>query len=389
MTIPELVLLATLAFASSVGVFLLSMTILSRWVCNLHDSIPKWTMEYALHLVAFVLPVALLTVWLLKGKGALVWDSWHPILTILWALFLCVSVATFAVFTMIDVWKLFRGPVAIKGVRVRVEPVPFKTNRCDTKIFLPRWNQVHCLNRVEVQIGLAELDEGWDGLKIGHLSDFHFGRVCNRDYVRHAVDRVMEKTPDLVAITGDFMNFDKYIDDCFATLNGLAAPLGVYVVRGNHDYWCDLARIEREVSDLGFVLLHNRTVEIEREGARMWISGTERPWDHSNDRYDFIPEGSNRLKIVLCHIPDEFPSIAKRNPDLVLSGHTHGGQICFPFFGPALVPSRYGRKYAAGVFGRGKSLLYVSRGIGCHPPLRTLCNPEVTLLTLSRQEKVF
>lgn len=110
------------------------------------------------------------------------------------------------------------------------------------------------------------------------------------------------------------------------------------------------------------------------------LSGTEQRWKKKPPPSDHFPRNSNLLKIVLAHTPDDFPYLIEHEPHLVICGHTHGGQVCFPFFGPVVVPSDYGRRYASGLFMERKSLLYVSRGIGCYPPFRMLCNPEITII---------
>jgi predicted MPP superfamily phosphohydrolase len=166
----------------------------------------------------------------------------------------------------------------------------------------------------------------------------------------------------------------------------MTAPLGVYTSLGNHDYWVGAERVKEKIRESGFILLEDRTMEIRRKAASFYLSGIESRWNQSRKSVEYIPIDENKLSIVLSHTPDEFPRLTRRKPHLVLSGHTHGGQICLPFFGPVVVPSDFGRRYASGFFTHQltelsgqTSLLYVSRGIGCFPPFRMLCDPEITL----------
>ncbi len=365
-----------IVFAACLGAGFFIANIMSRFICNLPDSRPKVVVELGLHGLSGVLCVIILLRAIFnEGQTFVQFEGW-PKLSYLWFLFLGFALATFMVFTVMGLVRIVRGPFLDPHTKSMVHPISFKPM---TQPPLPRVNQLFDLELVEIEIAIPNLDPGLTGLTVGNLTDFHLGKVCTQDYVRHAIDRLMERQPELLAITGDFVNYPRHLDSCFDLLKGISAPLGVYVVRGNHDFWVGAEDIDRRIRQLGMTLLHDRAVEVERNGAPTLVAGIESPWNMAGVPLDFIPPDADKLKIVLSHTPDEFPRLARQNPHLVLSGHTHGGQICIPFFGSVVVPSNYGRKYERGFFREGESLLYVSRGIGCHPPIRTLCKPEVTL----------
>ena len=359
------------------GFFLANLQ--SRFVCNLTDSRPIVGFEVGLHLLSTLIGLFILIRAIVNEGRLFVGFVGWPWFTAVWFSYLGLALGVFILFTWIALFKKIRGPFHDPAICLTTCPTPYPSK---VQPLLPRINQLFDLEVVEIEIEIPGLDPELRGMTVGNLTDFHLGRVCTKEFIRFAIDRLMDKKPELLTVTGDFVNYPEYVDACFECLKGISAPLGVYAVRGNHDYWVGAEDIERRTLELGFVLLHDRAVEVERNGAKFIVAGIESPWNLAGVPFDFIPADSERLKIVLSHTPDEFPRLAKQNPHLVLSGHTHGGQICLPFYGSVVVPSNYGRKYERGLFRKGNSLLYVSKGIGCHPPIRTLCKPEVTLFRL-------
>jgi predicted MPP superfamily phosphohydrolase len=337
-------------------------------------------MEVALYTLAAALPVTVFFLAVTTG-----WEVYRlPQVSTLGGALRAGSLAaflvTFGLYTVVDVWKKLRGTRPIPGIRISAQPIHYPPGEATRQRW--RWNGIHQLQLIQVQLTLPDLDPGLRGLRIGHLTDFHLGREGGCEYLRHAVEMLCGAQPELIAVTGDFVNFSKYLDVCFEALADLHAPLGVYAVRGNHDYWVGAGRVEQAIRAQGWTLLDDRTVEIERNGATFRLSGIESPWSRSSKPLDYIPDDARKLEIILSHTPDEFPRLVARHPHLVLSGHTHGGQICLPFFGPAVVPSIYGRKYTAGLFREKESFLYVSKGVGSYPPIRLFCDPEVTVIEL-------
>ncbi len=226
----------------------------------------------------------------------------------------------------------------------------------------------------------------FNGLRLVHLSDLHYGALLAEPYFHHAIAEATRLNPDIVVWTGDYTGDDNLYRQAIELLTPLAAPEGVYAVRGNHDHYTEPERIGYWLRRAGIHLLDGRSVDIVREGLKVKILGIEHP---------FFPEPGCRERvsremrdadfaIAAVHTPDMGPQLADLGIDIILAGHTHGGQWRLPIVGPPVVPSRHGRLYARGLCPlKGGGVLHVSPGIGVHTvPLRFRCPPEVTLLEL-------
>jgi predicted MPP superfamily phosphohydrolase len=365
---------------AGLGLFFLTLAFTSRFICNLPDSLPKAVFEMSLHGVAVLGPLILGGLFLVWGSAA--WTpppfSTHPAELFLWRFLVIAATGTFGVFTLLDLKKWIAGPAPLPGVEVISVPRPYLEESAPLSFV----NQLYDLEVRRLRLSPQRTGGKCSGLRIGHLTDFHLGDFLSDPFLRHSIRRLLELEPHLLAVTGDFVNFTRHLDPCFEALKELKAPLGIFAVRGNHDYWVDPEGIAKRIGALGWTLLHDRTVSVPWAGSEILVSGIESPWSQAWESLEFLPDRTEQFHLVLSHTPDEFPRLRGKSPHLVLSGHTHGGQICFPFYGPVLVPSKFGRKYARGPFLENDSLLYVSRGIGCYPPLRTLCRPEVTLIEI-------
>lgn len=376
-------MLALILLVTCMGGILLPLTLINRGFSRFPGCTLKAILETGCYSLCLFFPVYILYLGWSFGYQLYPWTP-TGIPFVGWGrfTFLGVCCLTFVLYIGVDIHKHLRKAPELKGVQIRDELCPFQPGPGHPWIWLPPLNGIYHLHRTQITITLPGLDQGLRGLRLGHLTDFHFGKHCHGDFIHHAINTLMELEPEVLVITGDFVNFSKYLEECFDLLSSLKAPLGVYATCGNHDYWAGIEKTHSEVRSAGFELLNDRSVEVNRKGARFLISGIESRWNRSGNPLDFIPEDPGLLKIVLSHTPDEFPRLISRHPQLVIAGHTHGGQVCFPFTGPVVVPSDYGRRYASGVFKQGKSLMYVSRGIGCYPSFRMLCDPEVALIEL-------
>lgn len=258
------------------------------------------------------------------------------------------------------------------------------------------------LSRVEVH--LDRLPSLFDGLRVGQITDIHAGPLVSREQVRRGVDLVAAARPDLVALTGDFLSGatkflwtsyggfkQRHYDACMEELSRIRAPLGVFAVLGNHDFWSGREATERLAAGLrgiGVRTLRNEAVPLQRGAQRLYLVGVDDYWEGSYDLARSLrgtPEESCR--ILLSHNPDvnEDIALSRRRIDFVLSGHTHGGQVVLPFIGAPYLPSPFGQKYRAGLVRDGERRTYVSRGLGVFfAPVRLNCPPEVTLLTLRK-----
>jgi predicted MPP superfamily phosphohydrolase len=231
-----------------------------------------------------------------------------------------------------------------------------------------------------VTLRLKGLPAELDGLRVGQISDAHLGRPHSARNLAWAVERMREERPELIALTGDFVSSKSAIPQIAALLRGLSAPLGVYAVPGNHDYWEGLGDIQGALALHNIPLLFNEHRRLSWNGADLWLVGLDDMWD---GRPDFgialhgMPRGA--YKLLLAHSPDIADEAAAHGFAAQLSGHTHGGHMRLPLLGPIALP-RHGWRYAMGHYTVGDMSLYVSRGLSGNP-FRLLCRPEATIFT--------
>jgi hypothetical protein len=256
---------------------------------------------------------------------------------------------------------------------------------------------------VKIRIKLPGLPPSFRGLKIALLSDFHASLIANEDLFARASVLAMEQKPDLIVLTGDFVTgstkflsssigeFNReYMDGCLNAIAGIRAPMGIYAVLGNHDFWSGHAAVKTITQEytrrLGVVWLRNESVTLRRGGGTVDLLGVDDYWEEScslSSAYRGLK--NDTVKVLLSHNPDIHTDIfPQMRVDLILSGHTHGGQIVAPIIGMPFIPSKFGQKYRAGLVKDGARQTYITRGIGyLLAPIRFNCPPEVTLITLT------
>jgi predicted MPP superfamily phosphohydrolase len=252
-------------------------------------------------------------------------------------------------------------------------------------VVLPR-NESLRLEVNEKVLRVPRLDPALEGLSIAHLSDLHFTGAIARRWFEEVIERVNGLEADLVAVTGDLIDKSACIDWVPYTLGRLRARHGAFFVLGNHDLRVDWRRLRETLEDSGLVDLGGRWLPVEINGRPIVLAGNERPWVKQAADMSQCPaqvEGFRPLRILLSHSPDQIRWAQERDFDLLLAGHTHGGQIRLPLIGPVCSPSRYGVKYANGTFFEPPTLMHVSRGISGKTPLRYNCLPEATKLVLT------
>jgi len=251
-----------------------------------------------------------------------------------------------------------------------------------------------------VPIRLKRLPEAFRGFKIAQLSDLHSSPLVDKEHLEHAVDLALAEKPDLVVLTGDFIGhtlrthpqeiheFDsQYLDNLVAAVARAKAPFGTYAVLGNHDFWSGPEVTERICHDFetraGIPVLRNQNIVLKRGEATLYLVGIDDYWHSWNLRKALRKVPMQSVKILLSHNPDiNQHLIPAHRIDLVLSGHTHGGQITFPFLG-APFATHMNKRYLRGLVRDGDRQTYITRGVGhLVVPIRFNCPPEVTLITL-------
>lgn len=252
----------------------------------------------------------------------------------------------------------------------------------------------HEISVQRLTLTLPRLPEAFRGLTIAQLSDFHYAEYTEGYFIKQVIERVNRLKPDIVALTGDFITNGfwshrdtlRFAGECAEIVAGVQCPIR-YAVLGNHDCavksYCHAVTEALEAHDIP--VLENRSLPLERDGARLWIAGTGDALEHRIRLDDAIPgaAGDGEPVILLAHEPDILPLVSRHNVDLMLSGHTHGGQVRIPFLPPIFLPP-LGRNYLEGLYRLGSTQLYVNRGIGTvNLPFRLNCPPEITLITLA------
>lgn len=229
-------------------------------------------------------------------------------------------------------------------------------------------------------IPIDQLPTELEGLRVAHLTDLHMSGRLSIDYFREIVDEVQAWKPDLVCVTGDIVEHTPQLEWVAPTLGTLTPRFGSFFILGNHDAKIDCTDLRRCLEASGLRDVGGKTFAIDCNGAPVQVCGDERPW------FTTAPPRPDGEGVTLClaHTPDRFGWAIGNDVDLMLAGHNHGGQVCFPLLGPLLCPSRHGVRYAAGTFRSGQTVMHAGRGTGSLFPLRYLCPPEAALITLTR-----
>ncbi|HMP80977.1 MAG TPA: metallophosphoesterase, partial [Pirellulaceae bacterium] len=243
-------------------------------------------------------------------------------------------------------------------------------------------NQVHQVSFEEASLTILPAGSPLAGLRICHLSAFHFTGALDRAYFEFVVDRVNEWQPDLVLLTGDVVDEAHCLDWVEPVFGKLRATHGKFYVLGNHDRRIEdewLLRSKLMAADLS--LAGGRWNEVHFRGGRIGIAGNELPW-YGPATTDETRLGSYDLTIALMHSPDQIHWAESLRADLAFAGHLHGGQICLPLVGAIIAPSKFGVRYVPQFHNTRNGLLIVSRGLSGDEPIRILCQPHVGLYVL-------
>ena len=243
-------------------------------------------------------------------------------------------------------------------------------------------------NMVKVErlkLEFENIDEKLDGLKIVQISDLHFGTYGFREEL--VINLINYLKPDLIVITGDLINNADGIKDLIKFLKKLRAPLGIYCVYGNWDHWSGVNLTKLRIllkKECNVTVLVNEYVIIEYNGTSFYLIGVDDPHTGHDNIKEAYPKTNERFKILLAHSPEILGNIKGYKVNLILVGHTHGGQIVLPLIGPLFLPLRgeY-RKYVSGLYKVNGTYMYVNRGLGTSIiPIRLLCSPEITLIRI-------
>jgi predicted MPP superfamily phosphohydrolase len=233
------------------------------------------------------------------------------------------------------------------------------------------------------RINLDRLPRPFDGFRIVQLSDVHHGPFSDREQIERAVDTANRLKPDIIALTGDYISKERrYAAPCAEMLGKLKARYGVYAVLGNHDHWTDAALITDLFRAEGMTVLINEGMHFELEGESIWLAGVDDTMVGLEDiSLALAGARDDEMKLLLAHNPVVLRRAARASIDLVLSGHTHGGQVAIRSERSA--SGRPRRRMLKGLGRQGNTQIYVNRGLGTVVlPIRYGCPPEISLLEL-------
>ncbi len=254
------------------------------------------------------------------------------------------------------------------------------------------YGETYWLEVKEYTFSSPDLPAEFDGTRIVLVADIHRGPFFSQGRVRSLVEQVNTLEPDMIVLGGDYVYISTdYAASCFDELERLQAPLGCYAVLGNHDYGSyddggtGPAPVIQAIDDAGVTLLRDEAVWVEKEGERIRVGGVD---DYSVDDplLDPVVDGTSKSDLVLLvsHNPDFAEGLPLGAVDLVLSGHTHGGQVTvFGLWAP-FVPSDFGGKYRTGMVTTEATTVIISNGVGTStiPPIRLFARPQIVVVTL-------
>jgi uncharacterized protein len=235
----------------------------------------------------------------------------------------------------------------------------------------------------EIELSIAGLDPAFDGYRVAHLTDLHIGSFARKEQGQRWAELANSLDADLAVVTGDLVSSGTaFHDDVADVLGALRARDGVVVSLGNHDQW-DAARLTGAIEARGPRVLANAWLVIRRGAAELVIAGLGDHYTGNDDLDQSLRDRPPAPTLLLSHYPHFFEAAAERGVQLVLSGHTHGGQIGLPFFADRFNVATLGGQRARGLYRRGESALYVNAGLGTTgPPMRLGIPPEIALLVL-------
>ncbi len=236
-----------------------------------------------------------------------------------------------------------------------------------------------------IDIPVRGLDPKLDGYTLAQLSDLHIGAFHPLWWARRWMLAANAAAADAVVVTGDMVTSGvAFHEDIAELVGGLRAKDGVYVIMGNHDYFGEGEPLVSLLRARDVHVLRNQGVVLEREGAKLFLAGIDDTWTKRADLDAALEERPEGMPtVLLAHDPERFGAAAERNVAVVLSGHTHGGQVAFPFLGRWVNASKLAHEFHIGLYEKGDSTLYVNGGLGTTgPPIRLGVAPSIALIRL-------
>jgi len=237
----------------------------------------------------------------------------------------------------------------------------------------------------ELEVQVDGLDPVFDGFRIAHLSDLHIGTDAPKRWGERWVSAANRRHADIAVVTGDLVSSgSEFHQDIADVVGGLDAKGGVFVTMGNHDYFGEGEPLVSLLRKAGVRVLRNEGITLTRQGKGLYLAGIDDTWTRRDDIDLALKSRPPETPVVLLsHDPERFREAMKKDVALTLSGHTHGGQIAFPFLSKWISLSHLTHHFHQGLYRSGRSALYVHPGLGTTgPPMRLGVAPAVVILTL-------
>ncbi len=247
-------------------------------------------------------------------------------------------------------------------------------------------NEANTLAIEQIEIRLKRLPKNLEGFRLVHLSDIHHSPFTDIEHISRAVKVANSLKPDMFVLTGDYVSHESaYIAPMAEVLGKLESEFGTFACLGNHDHWTDAEMVTNKLREAHINVLINEGVRFRAKDASFWLAGVD---DYMVGKTDLRAalRGSfpDEMKMLLAHNPIIVRRAARVGVDLMLSGHTHGGQIKLRDDEKRILPRR---KLKNGLYRRKDTQIYITRGIGTVVlPVRYGCPPEISLLELRNAE---
>ncbi len=243
-------------------------------------------------------------------------------------------------------------------------------------------NEANTLSVEKTQIRLKRLPKNLDGFRLVHLSDIHHSPFTDIEHIYRAVRIANSLKPDMFVLTGDYVSHESgYIAQMAEVLGKLESEFGTFACLGNHDHWTDAEMVTNLLREANIRVLINEGFRFKAKDASFWLAGVDDYMVGKTDLRSAL-RGSfpDEMTMLLAHNPIIVRRAARIGVDLMLSGHTHGGQVKFRDDENRILPRR---KLKNGLYRRKDTQIYITRGIGTVVlPVRYGCPPEISLLEL-------
>ncbi len=243
-------------------------------------------------------------------------------------------------------------------------------------------NEANSLTIEKITIRLKRLPKKLEGFRLLHLSDVHHSPFTSLRHIARAVEISNSLKPDMFVLTGDFVSHEtEYIAPVAEVLGKLKSEFGTFACLGNHDHWTDAELVTNHLREANIKVLINEGFRFTARDSSIWLCGVDDYMVGETDlRAALHGSFSDEMKLLLAHNPKILYRAARARIDLMLSGHTHGGQIKLRDEEKRILPRR---KFASGLYRRKETQVYITRGIGTVVlPMRYRCPPEISLIEL-------